>query len=97
MHPSVHVAFSEPLALLGLGVRHRARDLLDGDADEVGLGDAADVVVVLLERDEEHVDVEGRQVGALDVELCDGVCEALLLLIAEGAGVAEDAPERHDG
>jgi hypothetical protein len=69
--------------------------VFSSDTDEVFPGFSTDVVVVLLERYEEHVDVKGREIDFVDVEVCYILCERGTLRRGEGVGMGIDSPERH--
>ena len=69
--------------------------MFSSDADEVFPGFSTDVVVVLLERNEEHVDVKGWEIDLVDVEVCYILCERGALCRGEGVRMSIDSPERH--
>jgi hypothetical protein len=80
---------------LRVRTRHRARDMLGRDADEVLPRLASDEVVVLFEGDEKDVNVEGGEVDLVDVEGRDVLGERGALRRGEGVWVCVDSPERH--
>ena len=69
--------------------------MISSDANEVLPGLAADEEVVLLERDEEYVHVEGWEVDLVDVERCYVLREGGALCRGKGIGMSENSPERH--
>ena len=91
VHPTIAVIPSG----LRIRARHRTRNVVSSDADEVLPWLAANEEVVLLERDEEDVDVEGWQLRLVHVEVCDVLCERGALYRTEGVGMGEDFPQRH--
>ena len=70
--------------------------MLSSDANEVFPSLAADVAVVLLERNEEDIDIEGREVNHIDVKSCYVLRERSALRWREGIRMGIDSPERHD-
>lgn len=70
--------------------------MLSSDAHEVFPSLAADVAVVLLERNEEDIDIEGWEVNHIDVMSCYVLRERSALRWREGVRVGIDSPKRHD-
>ena len=91
VHPTIAVIPPS----LRICTRHRPCNVVDGDADEVLSRLAADEEIVLLERDEEDVNVEGWQRILDRVKVCDVLCERGALRRTESVGIGEDSPERH--
>ena len=91
IHPTIAVISSS----LSVRTRHRSRNVISSDADEVFPGLSTDVVIVLLEGNEEHVHVKGWEIDLVDVEVCYILCERGALRRCEGVGMGIDSPERH--
>ena len=69
--------------------------MVDSNADKVLPGLAPDVVVVLLERNEEDVHVEGWEVDSIHIEIGYVLRERGALRRREGIGMGINSPKRH--
>jgi len=90
----VHPPFSFLLPVFRFRRRHGPGDLFDDDPHKVRVGFSPDPQPVVANVDEDDIDVERGQ-PARHVQLGDLLGQHGALVVREGGGVAEDAPERH--